>query len=45
MMGKAVIRWSSSMISTNIFIHPPGIAKTMLSVTWGAEFLVRPIIW
>ena len=33
MMGKAVMRWSSSITSTSIFIQPGGMASTMLSVT------------
>ena len=31
MMGKVVMRWSSSMTSTVTFIQPPDMASTMLS--------------
>ena len=44
MMGKAVMRWRSNMISTNIFIQPAGIARTMLSSTWDKYYAKwRPI--
>ena len=41
MMGKAVMRWRSNMISTNIFIHPGSIANTILSFTWDKYVFMR----